>query len=95
MSDEERTRRLVALAHEPQGVPRLVAKASGEAAEEILRRRAAGGAAAPVVRNEALLEQLFRLPLDAPIGAELFKVVALLLAHVLAVEAALAERPDA
>jgi type III secretion system FlhB-like substrate exporter len=92
---ENSPRRLVGLKYEPEGLPQVVAKASGEAVEEALRRRAAGGRAAPVVRNEALLEELFRLPLDAPIGRELFQVVAVLLAHVLDVEAKLAERADA
>jgi type III secretion system FlhB-like substrate exporter len=34
-----------------------------------------------------LLEQLYKLPMDAQIGPELFHLVASLLAHVFAVEA--------
>jgi type III secretion system FlhB-like substrate exporter len=36
----------------------------------------------PVVRDAALVDQLYRIPIDAPIGRELFPVMATLLAHV-------------
>jgi type III secretion system FlhB-like substrate exporter len=42
-----------------------------------------------VVKNPALLEQLYRLPVDGRIGPELYRAVAVLLAHVLAVESVL------
>jgi type III secretion system FlhB-like substrate exporter len=63
-------------------------KGSGPLAEEILQ---AHGPARrpPVVRNEALLEQLYRLPIDGEIGPELYRVVALILVHVFAVEQAM------
>jgi type III secretion system FlhB-like substrate exporter len=38
------------------------------------------------MRNEALLEQLYRLPVDGRIGPELYRAVAVLLAHVFEVE---------
>lgn len=82
-------RRVVGLKYEPDaGPPQVVLKGAGPLAEEILtRRRARVGA--QVVRNEALLESLYRLPLDAQIGPELFHVVAVILAHVFALEAQL------
>lgn len=84
--------RIVGLKYEPgDGAPQVILKASGELAEEVLRRRRRAAEAAPVVKNEALLEQLYRLPVDGQIGAELYRAVALLLAHVLAVEAELKE----
>jgi len=46
----------------------------------------------PVVKNEALLDALYRLPVDSPIGPELFQAVAVLLAHVFAVDGKLRRR---
>lgn len=88
--------RMVGIQYEPEhGVPQVILKASGEAAEEILRRRQRMAQAPQVVRNPALLEQLYRLPIDGHIGPELYQLVALLLAHVLAAEAALQGEPHA
>jgi type III secretion system FlhB-like substrate exporter len=79
--------RVVGLRYEPsEGVPQVVIKASGEFAEEVLRKRRHTFPAAPVVRNVALVDQLYRLPLDGRIGMELFRAVAIVLAHVLSVE---------
>jgi type III secretion system FlhB-like substrate exporter len=83
-------RRLVGLKYEPaEGLPQVILKASGCAAEEVLRLRTRALQAPPVVRNDALLEQLYRLPVEGRIGPELFQVVAILLAHVLATDARL------
>lgn len=79
-------KKVVGLKYEAgEGLPQVIVKGSGEAAEEILRRGEALGAL-PVVRDAALAEQLYRLPMDAPIGPELFELVAALLAHVFALE---------
>jgi type III secretion system FlhB-like substrate exporter len=82
-------RRVVGLRYDPDdGLPQVIFKGAGPLAEELLaRRRARVGA--HVVRNEALLQSLYRLPLEAPIGPELFHVVAVILAHVFALEAQL------
>ena len=66
----------------------MILKGSGEMAEEILRRRPLTNGPA-VVRNTQLAEQLYRLPIDAEIGPELFHLVATVLAHVFAVEESL------
>jgi type III secretion system FlhB-like substrate exporter len=88
--------RLVGLKYEPaEGLPQVILKASGEVAEEVLRRRRYATYAPPVVKNPALLEQLYRLPVEGRIGPELFRVVAILLAHVLAVEAKTKGEPRA
>ncbi len=81
--------RVVGLKYDPDdGLPQVIFKGAGPLAEEILAsRRARVGA--HVVRNEALLQSLYRLPLDARIGPELFHVVAVILAHVFALEAQL------
>ena len=79
-------KKVVGLKYETgQGLPEVIVKGSGEAAEEILRRGAALGGP-PVVRDAALVDQLYRLPMDAPIGPELFELVATLLAHVFSLE---------
>jgi type III secretion system FlhB-like substrate exporter len=39
----------------------------------------------PLAQDRQLLEQLYRVPLDKPVGPELFTVMASLLAHVLQV----------
>jgi flagellar biosynthesis protein len=88
-SDEPPVRRVVGLRYEPgEGVPQVILKGAGPLAEEILERRRAR-VGLQVVRNDALLQSLYRLPLDAPIGPELFHVVAVILAHVFTLEAAL------
>jgi type III secretion system FlhB-like substrate exporter len=80
-------KKVVGLRYEDgQRLPQVVLKGAGPLADEILRRRGPGRRP-PVVRNDALLEQLYRLPIDAEIGPELYRVVAFLLVHVFAVEA--------
>ena len=88
--------RIVGLKYDPaEGLPQVVLKAGGELADEVLRARRHLADAPPVVRNEALLESLYRLPVDGRIGPELFRAVAVLIAHVLAVEVKLKGDPNA
>ena len=61
--------------------PTVMLKGSGEQVDPILS--AARGANIPIVHNAGLAEQLYRVPIDAPIGRELFPVMAVLLAQVL------------
>lgn len=68
-----------------QGLPQVVVKGSGKMAEAILRQRDPNDGPM-LIKDAQLLEQLYRLPMDAQIGAELFHLVAALLAHVFAVE---------
>lgn len=91
MSTQSELRKVVGLGYEPgAGLPQVIVKGAGPAAEEILRRRDLQNG--PVmVKDRALLEQLYRLPMDAQIGPELFQAVAALLAHVFAVEQKLKE----
>jgi type III secretion system FlhB-like substrate exporter len=84
--------RAVGLAYDPQdGLPRVVFKAAGELAEQALEHglRVSGPR---VVRDGALLAQLYRLPVDGAIDASLFQAVATLLSHVLALNQALREQ---
>ena len=62
--------------------PAVMLKAAGDAADAVLDA-ARDRQDLPVVRDAALVDQLYRLPLDSAIGKELFPVMAVLLAHVL------------
>ena len=85
--EDTSVRRVVALSYQPgDGVPRLVCKAVGAQAEEVLRENR-NRYQKRVVKNEALLRRLYQLPLQGEIGLDLYEVVALLLVHVFEVEA--------
>lgn len=71
-----------------EGLPQVILKGSGETAETILRKRSLVSGP-EVVKDNGLVEQLYRLPIDAQIGPELFHLVAAILAHVFAIEASL------
>ena len=79
-------KKVIGLKYDPgEGVPQVIVKGAGATAEELLRRREALGGP-PVVHDGALAEQLYRLPMEAPIGPELYELVAALLAHVFSLE---------
>ena len=81
-------KKVVGLKYDPgEGVPQVIVKGGGAAAEELLRQREALGGP-PVVHDGPLADQLYRLPMDAPIGPELYELVAALLAHVFSLEQA-------
>lgn len=85
-NEDARPKQVVGLKYEiGEGLPHVVLKGSGRIAEEILRKRPLVNGPA-VVENAELARQLYRLPIDADIGPELFQLVATLLAHVFAVE---------
>ncbi|MEW8000419.1 MAG: EscU/YscU/HrcU family type III secretion system export apparatus switch protein [Candidatus Thiodiazotropha endolucinida] len=83
---DDGTNKVVGLKYEPdQGLPRVILKGGGKLAEEII---AAGERmdGPPLVKDERLLEALYRLPVDGEIGQELFELVAALLVHVFAID---------
>jgi flagellar biosynthesis protein len=81
-----RIKRVVGLRYVPdEGLPQVILKGSGPLAEALLARRDRH-VGPQVVRNEALLQSLYRLPIDSAIGPELFRVIAAILAHVFALE---------
>lgn len=69
---------------ETGAVPTVVLKGAGADATEIVR--AGERADVPVVRDPALVQALYRVPMDAPVSRELFPVMAALIAHVLNVD---------
>jgi type III secretion system FlhB-like substrate exporter len=91
MNEQVERKRVVGLKYEPgEGLPQVIVKGAGEMAETILRKRDPVNGPM-IVKDAALVEQLYRLPMDAAIGPELFQLVAALLAHVFAVEQKLNE----
>lgn len=83
----ENVKRVVGLKYDPEdGPPTVVLRGAGATAEAVLANGAARKRHLPVVRNEYVLEQLFRMPLDAPIDPSLYELVAILLVHVFAVD---------
>ena len=78
--------RVVGVSYEAgDAAPIVIVKGSGSAADAVLKNAMEEGAT-PVVRDPTLVEQLYRVPIDAAIGSELFPVMAALLAHVLDVD---------
>ncbi|MBK4735687.1 hypothetical protein [Noviherbaspirillum pedocola] len=79
--------RVVGLAYDAdsaEALPSIVLKAAGPITEELLAQTLRRDGPR-IVRDATLLEQLYRLPVDAAIDPSLFELVAALLAHVIAV----------
>lgn len=86
MDQAKRMKKVVGLKYEAsQGAPQVIVKGAGPASDEILRRSQLPGGP-PVVEDAVLAEQLYKLPMDAHIGPELYELVAVLLAHVFRLE---------
>jgi len=79
----ETVRRVVGVSYEPgELAPIVVLKGAGESAAAVLDAARRSAEPPRVVRDAALVDQLYRIPIDAPVGRELFPVMATLLAHV-------------
>jgi flagellar biosynthesis protein FlhB len=63
-------------------VPTVVLKGIGDQVNPILNAARRTGET-PIVHNASLANQLYQVPIDAPIGRELFPAMAVLLAQVL------------
>lgn len=82
MSDDT-LQRVVGVSYEAGDMaPTVVLKSAGVGAAAVLDAARRSSEPPPVVRDTALVDQLYRIPIDAPIGRELFPVMATLLAHV-------------
>jgi flagellar biosynthesis protein len=89
MHDKDDIKRVVGLKYRPQeGPPKVILKGVGKSAQEVVDR-ARQLAEHKIVKDQKLLDQLFRLPVDAPIDAALFQVVAALLVHLYTMDEAL------
>jgi len=79
-------KRVVGVSYEAgDAAPLVMLKAAGPDADALLSQ-ARQREDLPVIRDPALLNQLYRVPIDRPIGRELFPIMAVLLAHVLRVD---------
>lgn len=78
-------KRVVGLHYDPEaGLPTIVVKGNGPIAERLLESTLKEDGPR-LVRDPALLEQLYRLPTEAAIDPALFQVVAAVLTHVFSV----------
>lgn len=80
---DDKPQRVVGVSYE-QGdlAPTVVLKSAGVGAEAVLSAARELREPPPVVRDAALVDQLYRIPVDGAVGRELFPVMATLLAHV-------------
>jgi type III secretion system FlhB-like substrate exporter len=69
---------------EASTAPTVLLKGAGHEAAAIVQ--AGVREDVPVIRDAALLNALYRVPIDAPVGRELFPVMAALIAHVLQID---------
>jgi len=91
----EELQRVVGVSYElGELAPVVVLKSAGAAAEAVLDAAKRSGDAPPVVRDAALVDQLYRIPIDGEVGRELFPVLATLLAHVVQLDRRLSEPPQ-
>lgn len=82
MPEDDAIKRVVGLKYVPEeGPPRVILKGAGKTAEAVADR-ARQLAEHKLVKDKHLVDQLFRLPVDAPIDTDLFQLVAVLLVHV-------------
>jgi flagellar biosynthesis protein len=75
---------------ESQAAPTVILKGSGAEADALVAQARASGDIA-IVKDPQLVRQLYRVPLDEPIGRELFPVMAALLAHIIQLDRQQAE----
>ena len=81
------TDRVVGLSYDiaADAAPTVILKGAGAEADAIVAR-ARQLDDVPIVKDPQLVRELYRLPLDAPIGRELFPVMAAVLAHVVRID---------
>lgn len=78
--------KLIGVSYDPdEAAPVVMLKAAGVDADTLIQQAILSGDV-PIVRDANLVNQLYRVPMDQPIGRELFPVMAVLLAHVLRID---------
>lgn len=78
------SKRLVGLSYTPEeGLPVVVLKAVGPRVDQLIGKTL-NTSGPRLVRDAALLDRLYRLPVDAAIDPSMFQLVASLLIHVFA-----------
>ncbi|HEU4653034.1 MAG TPA: EscU/YscU/HrcU family type III secretion system export apparatus switch protein [Steroidobacteraceae bacterium] len=80
------TDKVVGIAYEMgDSAPIVVVKGAGEQAQAVLAKAAELGDV-PVIRDRELVDALYRVNVDSPIGRDLFPVMAALIAHVMKID---------
>jgi type III secretion system FlhB-like substrate exporter len=80
------TSKVVGVSYDLDGsVPVVVLKGSGAQAEALLQQ-ARRQDDRPVVKDAELLRELYRVPIDTPVGRDLFPVMAALIAHIVSID---------
>ena len=88
-------KKVIGLGYDPASdiAPTVMLKGTGaeaEAALELARREGD----IPIVKDAALVDALYRVPIDGQVGRELFPVMAALLAHVMQIDKELGARSN-
>lgn len=90
---DDKLQRVVGVSYEAGDLaPVVILKSAGAGAEAVLDAAQRSGDAPPIVRDAALVDQLYRIPIDGNVGRELFPVMATLLAHVVQLDRHLQEQ---
>jgi len=93
LPEQEPLKKVVGIKYDLEdGLPRVILKGAGHFADEILKKGESVKGRPLVVEDEKLVNQLYRLPVDADIRPELFELVATVLAHLYSVEAKYGEK---
>jgi type III secretion system FlhB-like substrate exporter len=90
---DDKPQRVVGVSYEAgELAPTVVLKSAGVGAQAVLDAARRSPESVPVVRDAALVDQLYRIPIDGAIGRELFPVMATLLAHLVQVDRHMQEK---
>ena len=93
---DDKIQRVVGVSYELGDLaPVVVLKSAGCGAEAVLDAAKRSPDSPPIVRDSALVDQLYRIPIDSNVGRELFPVLATLLAHVVQLDRHLQDSPGA
>ena len=86
MDEKPEFKKVIGIQYKPgEGLPRVIVKGSGKIAEEILKQNSASYGP-KVIKDKALVDKLYRLPVDAEISSDTFYMVAMILSHIFSLE---------
>lgn len=89
----DKLQRVVGVSYEAGDLaPVVILKSAGAGAEAVIEAAHRAPDAPTIVRDAALVDQLYRIPIDGEVGRELFPVIATLLAHVVQLDRHLQEK---
>lgn len=89
--DNKELNKVIGLKYEfGKGLPQVLLKGAGKTADSIIDYNKLS-VNLPVLKNEKLVNELYKLPIDAEIGEDLFHLVASILVHVFAIEGKISE----